>query len=446
MIAKVIFVVGFLISLQYFPSIPVWVLAQPVFACDAMKDLKVMHYGFCNVSSGRDVRVADSGYHGGIHGSSCNVQRWISRANILVTKRQYISRPTVGKRPRDTGRGPLAEQQIESGYVRGLQRADGYADPSRLKVAACYKHYTAYDLDNLKGIDRYHFDVVVISKVRSSHLHFGFVGGSVYLFDIIHRINMNSIRSDLCTSLWLGNTTRYGPYVSTVIQELCRRRECGECYVFLQSVSDCDSVEVFFKDQYYTKREEAAVAEAISAGLDINRGSFLGHHTAATMKAGLLKESSIDKAVSNNFDTLMRLGFFDGYPRKQPYGKLGPKDVCTPKHQELALEAVRQGIMLLKNRAGSLPLFPTAIKTLAVIGPNANVTKTMIGNYEENKGDSHAPPPPSGSARLGSARGRGRGRGNTCLRHVRADTIFLEKILEEFLFERNKWKNVKDFN
>ncbi|KAE8660976.1 Beta-D-xylosidase 4 [Hibiscus syriacus] len=78
----------------------------------------------------------------------------------------------------------------------------------------------------------------------------------------------------------------------------------------------------------------------------------------------------------------MRLGFFDGDPPKQPYGKLGLKDVCTSKHQELAREVARQGIVLLKNRSGSLPLSPTAINTLAVIGPNANVTKTMIGNYE----------------------------------------------------------------
>ncbi|KAJ9686929.1 hypothetical protein PVL29_015683 [Vitis rotundifolia] len=78
----------------------------------------------------------------------------------------------------------------------------------------------------------------------------------------------------------------------------------------------------------------------------------------------------------------MRLGFFDGNPSKAIYGKLGPKYVCTSEHQELAWEAARQGIVLPKNSKGSLPLSPTAIKTLAVIGPNANVTKTMIGNYE----------------------------------------------------------------
>lgn len=117
-------------------------------------------------------------------------------------------------------------------------------------------------------------------------------------------------------------------------------------------------------------------------GLDLNCGSFLAQHTEAAVKSGLLTEVAVDNAVSNNFATLMRLGFFDGNPSTQLYGKLGPKDVCTPAHQELAREAARQGIVLLKNSAGSLPLSPTAIKSLAVIGPNAKVDKTMIGNYE----------------------------------------------------------------
>ena len=121
---------------------------------------------------------------------------------------------------------------------------------------------------------------------------------------------------------------------------------------------------------------------SIWAGLDLDCGAFLGKHTEAAVKGGLVEEAAIDKAVSNNFATLMRLGFFDGDPKKQPYGNLGPKDVCTAENQELAREAARQGIVLLKNSAGSLPLSPSSIKNLAVIGPNANVTKTMIGNYE----------------------------------------------------------------
>lgn len=80
----------------------------------------------------------------------------------------------------------------------------------------------------------------------------------------------------------------------------------------------------------------------------------------------------------------MRLGFFDGNPRKLKYGSLGPKDVCAPAHQELAREAARQGIVLLKNEENLLPLSAKSIKSVAVIGPQANVTHDMIGNYEGN--------------------------------------------------------------
>lgn len=139
-------------------------------------------------------------------------------------------------------------------------------------------------------------------------------------------------------------------------------------------------MDVFFKNQHYTPTPEDAAAAAIQAGLDLNCGSFLGQHTEAAVKAGKLPESAVDAALVNIFTVLMRLGWFDGDPAKQPYGNLGPKDVCTDEHQQLALEAARQGIVLLKND-GSLPLVANKVPSLAVIGPNANVTKTMIGNY-----------------------------------------------------------------
>ncbi|KAL0693593.1 hypothetical protein Bca4012_060773 [Brassica carinata] len=136
-----------------------------------------------------------------------------------------------------------------------------------------------------------------------------------------------------------------------------------------------------YASQHYTKTPEEAVAKSMLAGLDLNCDHFTGQHAMGAVKAGLVNESDVDTAISNNFATLMRLGFFNGDPKKQPYGNLGPQDVCTDENQDLAREAARQGIVLLKNSNGSLPFSPSAIKTLAVIGPNANVTDTMIGNY-----------------------------------------------------------------
>ena len=94
----------------------------------------------------------------------------------------------------------------------------------------------------------------------------------------------------------------------------------------------------------------------------------------------------MNQALSNTITVQMRLGMFDGEPSAQPFGHLGPADVCSPDHQELALEAARQSIVLLKNQPGSLPLSPTKHRNIAVIGPNSDATVTMIGNYAGKSG------------------------------------------------------------
>lgn len=110
-------------------------------------------------------------------------------------------------------------------------------------------------------------------------------------------------------------------------------------------------------------------------------GPFLGVHTENAVKKGLLKEAEVDLALFNTITVQMRLGMFDGEPSSHPYGSLGPNDVCSPPHQELALEAARQGIVLLKNQGPVLPLSTRKHHPIAVIGPNSDVTLTMIGNY-----------------------------------------------------------------
>jgi beta-D-xylosidase 4 len=114
--------------------------------------------------------------------------------------------------------------------------------------------------------------------------------------------------------------------------------------------------------------------------LDLNCGDYLASYTEAAVAMGKVKEWRVDDAVANLFAVRMRLGMFDGSPSQQPFGTLGVADVCTASHQELAVEAARQGIVLLKNDGDTLPLSKS--QTLALIGPNANATHTMLGNYE----------------------------------------------------------------
>jgi len=117
-------------------------------------------------------------------------------------------------------------------------------------------------------------------------------------------------------------------------------------------------------------------------------GPFLAQHTNNAVKKGLLTEAHVNGALANTLTVQMRLGMYDGEPSGHPYGNLGPRDVCTPSHQHLALQAATQGIVLLKNKGPSLPLSTRRYRTLAVIGPNSNATVTMIGNYA---GTFHSP-------------------------------------------------------
>lgn len=116
-----------------------------------------------------------------------------------------------------------------------------------------------------------------------------------------------------------------------------------------------------------------------TVGLDLDCGPTLAVYTEGAIKQGKLKEVDVDGALSNTLAVQFRLGMFDG-PR-QPYANLGVPDVCLGSSNQLALEAARQGIVLLDNRGRGPPLSTIRHRTVAVIGPNSDVTVTMIGNY-----------------------------------------------------------------
>lgn len=96
------------------------------------------------------------------------------------------------------------------------------------------------------------------------------------------------------------------------------------------------------------------------------------------MQQGKVREGDIDKSLSYLYTVLMRLGFFDGSPQ---YKSLGRADMCSPANNELAKEAAKEGIVLLKNDNHTLPLNSVKFKTLALVGPHANATDAMLGNY-----------------------------------------------------------------
>lgn len=132
----------------------------------------------------------------------------------------------------------------------------------------------------------------------------------------------------------------------------------------------------------YTHTGADTVAVALHAGTDLDCGYFYANYTQAALNNKTIVEADIDQALERTFNVLVRLGYFDP-PEQQPYRKLSQADVYTSESIELALEAAQQSIVLLKNINKALPLNIDQLrnKRIALIGPNANATELMLGNY-----------------------------------------------------------------
>ncbi len=147
-------------------------------------------------------------------------------------------------------------------------------------------------------------------------------------------------------------------------------------------MSDCGGVESIFYDQKYTKTIEDTVAVALHAGTDLNCGSFYAKYSQQALDKKTIIEADIDQAVIRSFDVLVRLGYFDP-PESQPYRQIPPSVVDTLASRQFTLESAQESLVLLKNSNKALPLNINELtnKKIALIGPTANATKLMQGNY-----------------------------------------------------------------
>jgi beta-glucosidase-like glycosyl hydrolase len=300
--------------------------------------------------------VSDEGramYNGGQAGLTF----WSPNVNIFRD-------PRWGRGQETPGEDPAVAARYAAAYVRGLQQQQ--PSSGRLKLAACCKHFTAYDLDNWSGTDRFHFNAVVTRQDLEDTFNVPFRSCVVD----------GRAASVMCSYNQVNGVPTCAD--AAFLRGTIRRRWGLAGYI----VSDCDSVDVFYSDQHYTRTREDAVAATLRAGLDLDCGPFLAQYTEGAVAQGKVGDGDIDAAVTNTVTVQMRLGMFDGDPAAQPFGHLGPQHVCTAAHQELAVEAARQGIVLLKNDGRALPLSPaTARRAVAVVGPHAEATVAMIGNY-----------------------------------------------------------------
>ena len=140
-------------------------------------------------------------------------------------------------------------------------------------------------------------------------------------------------------------------------------------------VSDCWAIKDFHENHHVTATAEESVALALKNGCDVNCGStYLLVYKA--YRDGLITEEEITAAAEHLMATRMRLGMFD----ETEYDSLNYTDVETREHLDVSLEAARNACVLLSNN-GILPLDPSKINTLGVIGPNAQSQRALMGNY-----------------------------------------------------------------
>jgi len=142
--------------------------------------------------------------------------------------------------------------------------------------------------------------------------------------------------------------------------------------------TDCGAVYDMFISHHTAKDSIEGMAKAIRAGVDNHCMGYSGAVIPA-IKQGLLTESELDTAVARLLRARFRLGMFDA-DSSNPYSSISPKVINSDKHRQFALELARQSIVLLKNKNGILPL-SKRIKTIAVIGPNADDSVVPLGNY-----------------------------------------------------------------
>ena len=144
-------------------------------------------------------------------------------------------------------------------------------------------------------------------------------------------------------------------------------------------LTDCDAINNFFnRGQHETHKDPlSASVDAVLNGTDLECGKVFMSLTEG-LKKGMIKESDLDMHLRKTLYGRFELGMFD--PAEMlPWANLGPEVISSNKNDALATQAARESMVLLENK-NVLPLSKN-IKTLAVLGPNADDAAMLNGNY-----------------------------------------------------------------
>lgn len=269
---------------------------------------------------------------------------WSPNVNIFRDPRWGRGHETYGEDPYLTSRLGVA-------FVKGLQ-----GEGEVMKTAACAKHFAVHSgPEDL----RHEFDAVATPKDMEE----------TYLpaFEALVK------EADVEAVMGAYNRTNGEPCCgsSTLIRKILREQWGFQGHY----VSDCWAIRDFHEHHGVTQTARESAAMALKAGCDVNCGNTYLHIMGA-YQDGLVSEEDITLACERLMTTRFLLGLFDG----SEYDNIPYNVVECREHRELAAEAARNSAVLLKND-GILPLDRHSLKSVGVIGPNANSRLPLIANY-----------------------------------------------------------------
>ena len=266
--------------------------------------------------------------------------------------------PRWGRTQESYGEDPFLAGVLGVQFVKGLQGND----PRYLKTVATPKHFAVYSQET----NRFFNNAIVPMRALRE-----------YYLPAFEACVVEGKAASIMTSYNAVNGIPAGAN-KFLIDEVLRKEWGFQGYV----VSDCGGPNHLLDAHHYVNSKEAAAVVSIKAGLDLECGDDIFMQPLLNaVKSGEVKISEIDTAVYRVLRARMQLGLFDD-PSGNPYNKISADVIGSKKHQALALQAARESMVLLKNEHHFLPFNKKNIKSIAVVGINAN--NTEFGSYSGN--------------------------------------------------------------
>ncbi len=265
--------------------------------------------------------------------------------------------PRWGRGHETFGEDPYLTSRLGVRFIEGMQGKD----QTYMKVAACAKHFAVHSGPE---DERHSFNAVVGEQdLRETYLP-----------------AFKACVKEAGVEVVMGayNRTNDEPCCGSkrLLEDILR----GEWEFKGHVTSDCWAIKDFHEYHMVTSTPVESVSLAMNRGCDLNCGNIYGNLLKA-VKDGLVSEETITRAVTRLFTTRMKLGLFDPQ-EKVPYNVIDYSVVDSKEHQLLNERAAKKSAVLLKNENNLLPLDVSGLKTIGVIGPNANNRKALVGNYE----------------------------------------------------------------